>query len=216
MKLSDYIKQNPDKTYQDAVGFSEYIEKMLSPDMVISLLTAYDSVLSLQAKALTDDKAAGFLLALNGSVKEYNIMNSHDLGVNQQQLLTYLVHIGAVTEEFKAAIIAEANKTIFPFQSINQEDLDACKLAYSDVTTTELEWDGRKTHLKITLHEDLHEPVNLTTFYTDAIYTTPENLGRPKRLHKASEYIIDLTNVRKTGKLFVNFNIKANADCELV
>ena len=216
MRLSDYIKQNPESTHQDTVLFSESIEKMLSADMVVSLLTEHDSVLPLQEKALTDDKAAGFLLALNGSVKEYNIMNSHALGVKQQNLLSYLVYIEAVTEQFKDAIIDEANKTTYPFATIAQDQFDACKLAYSELTTQELEWDGRKTHLKITLHEDLYEPVNLTTFYTDVIYTTPENLGRPKRLHKAGEYIIDLTNVRKTGKLFVNFNIKASAECELV
>jgi hypothetical protein len=216
MKLSDYIKQNPSATRQDAIELSETIEKMLSPDAVVSLLTEYDSVLSLQNKALTDDKAAGFLLALNGSVKEYNVMNSHAIGAKQQLLLSYLVFIGAVTEDFKNEIIKEANKVTYPFADITKEQLDACKLAYSGLTTHELDWDGRKTHLKITLHEDLYEAVNLTTFYADAIYTTPENLGRPKRVHKAGEYIIDLTNARKTGKLYVNFNIKANADCELI
>lgn len=216
MLLSEYIKQNPSATIETAIEFSEAAEKMLSPDAVVSLLTEYDSVLSLQNKALTDDKAAGFLLALNGSVKEYNVMNSHTIGVKQQFLLGYLASVGAVTESFKNATIAEANRTTYPFTDIAQADFDACKLAYSELTTHELDWDGRSTHLKITLHEDLYGTTNATTFFTDAIYTKPENLGRPKRLHKADEYIIDLTNVRKTGKLFVNFNIKANATCELV
>jgi hypothetical protein len=98
--------------------------RMTSPDMVVSLLTENDSVITLQDKAKTDAKAAGFLLALNGAVTEYNLITGHAIGDKQQLLLTYLVYIGAVTPEFKNAIILYANPVTYPHATATQEDFD--------------------------------------------------------------------------------------------
>jgi hypothetical protein len=98
--------------------------RMTSPDMVVSLLTENDSVITLQDKAKTDAKAAGFLLALNGAVTEYNLITGHAIGDKQQLLLTYLVSIGAVTPEFKNAIILYANPVTYPHINATQEDFD--------------------------------------------------------------------------------------------
>lgn len=215
MKLSQYIKENPDATYLDAVSFNYIVESLLEKSIVHSLLTEHDSVLILKEKAEEDTKAAGLMLAINSGVSDYNLMNSNELGVKQQALLAYLETIGAVTSAFKDAAISESNKKITPFSEIEESDFSAAKTAFTDLTIIDKVWDNKQRYLKVTLHEDLYEPTNVVLFYTDDIFTN-ENLGRPKRLHKAGEYIIDLTSIVKVGTLHVNFNINANADCELI
>jgi hypothetical protein len=107
-----------------------------------------------------------------------------------------------------------ANNTSYPYADINQTEFDAVKLAYGDVTTVNLPW-NKQSALKITLNEDLYEPSNVVLLYSNNVFSN-ENVGRPKRLHKAGTYGIDLTGVQKAGTLHINFNIKANVTCELV
>lgn len=130
MTLSDFETLASAKVYQQAQG------RMVSPDMVISLLTQHDSVISLKLKAETDDKAAGFLLALSGSVTDFNVMTGHPVGDAQQLLLTYLVAIGAVTQSFKDTIIAYASPIIYPFINATEQDFKKAKgtITYKQVT----------------------------------------------------------------------------------
>jgi hypothetical protein len=118
MSLSDFA------TLALAHDHPETKGRMTSPDMVVSLLTENDSVITLQDKAKTDAKAAGFLLALNGAVTEYNLITGHAIGDKQQLLLTYLVYIRAVTPEFKNAIILYANPVTYPHATATQTDFD--------------------------------------------------------------------------------------------
>ena len=118
MLLSDF------ETLEDAKLHTEVNGRMASPDIVISLLTQHDSVISLKLKAETDDKAAGFLLALSGSVTDFNVMTGHTVGDAQQLLLAYLVYIDAVTQAFKDAIIAYANPVTYPFLNATQAEFD--------------------------------------------------------------------------------------------
>lgn len=115
------------ETLTEAQSYSYVNERMISPDMIVSMLTKNDSVISLTNGALTDDKAAGFILALKGSVTEFNLMNSHPVGQGQQQLLSYLESQGYVSAGFKADAIAYANLEIFPYQSTTQEEFDEAK-----------------------------------------------------------------------------------------
>lgn len=123
-------------TLELAQAHEEPVERMVSPDMVISLLTAHDSVVSLKTKAVTDDKAAGFLLALTGSVTDFNLMNSHPVGIAQQGLLTYLVSIEAVSQSFKEAIISYANYVTYPHAGKTQADFDEAKDTGETITLT--------------------------------------------------------------------------------
>lgn len=82
-------------------------ERMISHDMLVALLTQHDSVSSLQSS--NDEKAKGFWLAVSSGVREFNVMNSHPVGQLQQQLLSHLVDINAVTQEFSDAAIEYAN-----------------------------------------------------------------------------------------------------------
>jgi hypothetical protein len=130
MSLSDFA------TLAEAQAFAVVKGRMTSPDMVVSLLTEHDSVISLQDKAKIDAKAAGFLLALNGAVTEYNLITGHAIGDKQQLLLTHLVYIGAVTPEFKNAIILYANPVTYPHATATQADFAKAKglMTYAQVT----------------------------------------------------------------------------------
>jgi len=119
------VKQlNEFDTLAEAQAYTYIDEKMASPDMVLSLLTEYDSTLILESKSYTDPKAKGFMMALNGSVSEYNVMNSHPVGQAQQALLGYLVSIDAVTQEFSDALIAYANQEKQPYEFTTQAEFD--------------------------------------------------------------------------------------------
>lgn len=87
-------------------------ERMVTPDMLLSFLTQFDSTITLEEVAKTDPKAKGLLMAIYGSVTEFNVMNSHPVGQAQQQLLSHLVSVGAVTDAFRVALIAYANQEV--------------------------------------------------------------------------------------------------------
>jgi hypothetical protein len=121
MALSDF------ETLELARDYAEIVGRMTSPDMVVSLLTEHDSTLTLQDLAKANTKAAGFLLALNGAVTEYNLITGHAIGDKQQLLLAYLVAINAVTEAFKTAIIEYANPTVYPYANKTELDFQLAK-----------------------------------------------------------------------------------------
>jgi hypothetical protein len=118
MPISDF------ETLELALAHSEVKGRMTSPDMMVSLLTEHDSTLTLLEIAKTDTKASGFLLALNGAVTEYNLITGSVVGDKHQLLLTYLVSINAVTQEFKDALIVYANPVTYPHANATQEDFD--------------------------------------------------------------------------------------------
>lgn len=108
-----------------------------------------------------------------------------------------------------------ANQVSYPYSDVTQEEFNACKDAYSEEFNIELDWNNQR-FLKLTLHDNLYEPKSVSLFFTDLVYTTPENLGTPKRLSDAGEYVIDMLGVQKTGKLIIKLPIKANITCELI
>lgn len=121
-----------------------------------------------------------------------------------------LVDVGFLTQVQADAFIAMGSTIETPFSDVTQAQIDAYKTA----TTINLPW-ANQSKLRITLNTDLYEPSNCILFYSDD-FLTNENVGRPKRLHKAGNYEIDLRGVQKTGTLHINFNINADATCELV
>lgn len=125
-------------TLAEAQAYTETKERMISQDMIVSLLTQFDCVSSLQNS--TDEKAKGFWLAVSSGVKEFNVMNSHSTGVAQQALLTYLVSVGAVTADFQANAIAYANQPYQPFANTTQEQFEVAKLTGESKAT--IEYDG--------------------------------------------------------------------------
>ena len=92
MKLQDF------DTLALAQPYIKDEKRMTSPDMLISFLTLYDCVTSLQTS--TDEKAKGFYLALLAGVKEFNLMSNHPVGQAQIQLLGWLVSVNAVNQSF--------------------------------------------------------------------------------------------------------------------
>lgn len=100
-------------------------ERMVSPDMVLALLTLHESTLTLDSASYTNAKAKGFLMALQGSVTEFNVMNSHPVGQAQQSILASLVTDQAVTQGFADALIDYANKK--PYAAATQEEFDATR-----------------------------------------------------------------------------------------
>ena len=114
-------------TLADARNHTEPHERMLSPDMVINFLTVYNSLDMLLAS--TDEKAKGLVFALQSGVTEFNLMNSHPNGIGriQQQLIGYLVSIGALTQECFNACVGYANTTQKPYKSITKQDFNNAK-----------------------------------------------------------------------------------------
>lgn len=125
-----------------------------------------------------------------------------------------LITSGENSSQQLEKIIALATETVDEFSGISIDDVTNYHNAYLTLTTKDIEWNNER-YLRITLHDDLFEPSNVVTFFSNNIFTK-ENLGKSKRLDKAGVYIIDLTNVRKSATLHVNFNISANATCELI
>lgn len=121
MSLLDFATIEQARTHSIVVG------RMVSPDMVISMLTEHDSALTLEDLAKTNPKAAGFWLALNGgAVTEYNVITgvAGSTGMKHQALLTYLVSVIAITQAFKDAVIAYGNPITYPYANATQEDFD--------------------------------------------------------------------------------------------
>ena len=134
MSLQDFASLAEAHSHKETKG------RMTSPDMVVSLLTENDSVITLQDKAKTDTKAAGFLLALNGSVSEYNLITGHYIGGKQQLLLIYVQYLlilkyqtGLMTEAQKVSLLALALKSTYPHANATQADFDRAKglMAYT-------------------------------------------------------------------------------------
>lgn len=188
-------------TIADAQAYSYQNERMVSPDMVVSMLTQYNSVISLQNQAINDDKAAGFLLALSGSVTEFNVMDSHPVGQAQQQLLEYLVSQGAVTFEFQQAMLGYANVTVYPYQSTTQEEFEQ---ANSEPSIQSIQWQSGQD-ICVTLHDPLDKTVSVTTWLCNDGFK-PENMGRITHIDEPLKYRIDMSGKRGSGTVEVRAN----------
>lgn len=120
-------------TLEDARAYEYNQERMISPDMMLAMLSQYDSVLTLQEAAKTNHKAAGFLLALQGSVTAYNLMNGHPLGMAQQANLNQFVAGGVVTQGFADAAINYANNNItYPYANKTLVEFNNAKGIYTE------------------------------------------------------------------------------------
>jgi hypothetical protein len=152
MSLSNFT------TLELAHSYAETRGRMTSPDMVVSFLTEHDSTLTLLDLAKTDIKTSGFLLALNGAVTQYNLITGNIIGDKHQLLLSYLVSIGAVTQEFKESIILHANPVIYPYAIATQEDFDEAHDAGELIT---LNQNNTQHVINLTINKQPRKPTNL-------------------------------------------------------
>ena len=144
----------------------EVIGRMISPDMVISLLTEHNSTITLEAFSKTNTKAAGFWLALIGSVTSYNVITGNSIGDKQQLLLSYLVSIVAVTEGFRQALIAYANPTVYPNANKTLLDFKIAKGTIERKKIT-LKFENGKCSIRTTADCEAHTP----QIYQKVMYT---------------------------------------------
>ncbi|QPG06571.1 hypothetical protein IT774_05200 [Salinimonas marina] len=114
MKLAEFA------TLEDAKLYQAPRERMISHDMVVTFLTKHDCVTTLQSS--TDEKAKGFYLAVLSGVEEFNLMNSHPVGLLQQGLLSLLVSVGAVNQAFADECINYSNTTYLPYENATLYD----------------------------------------------------------------------------------------------
>jgi len=128
MQLKDF------DTLDSAKAYLAPVERMISHDMIISLLTQNNCITSLQTSA--DEKARGFYLAVLSGVREFNLMNSHPVGQAQQALLTHLVNVKAANQDFADACIAYANSTRRPFKGSTKHDFEVAKGVVNRVEIT--------------------------------------------------------------------------------
>lgn len=206
-------KLNEFATLADAQAYTYVNERMISPDMVVSILTDNDCVISLQNHAQTDDKAAGFLLALSGSVTEFNVMNSHPVGQAQQSILQHLVDIGAINATAQAHLIGYANVTVQPYQNTSQQDFDDAQK--DNGTSSQVVNYLQGQDIILTLNDTLPNPVSVTTWLCNEGFKE-ENLGRGTHVDEPLKYRIPLKDKRISGKVEVrvdregvNFTVEA-------
>lgn len=175
-------------------------ERMISPDMMLALLSQYNSVLTLQEAAKTNDKAAGFLLALNGSVTAYNLMTSHLLGKAQQANLNQFVTAGIVTAEFRDAAIYYANvNPIKPYKDTTLLQFNQAKKIKTEKPASN--WSAGKS-ITVTLNESLTEG-SITVWSMESGFGY-KNLGRPEHIQDGvNKYRIDLTNIKVVGDVYI-------------
>lgn len=138
--IQEILKEQPDITEEDLLVRLKTIEteksRMLSPDMMVHMLTMSDSITSLFES--TDEKAKGFLLAIkSGGITEFNLMDSHPIGQLQQKTLTHLVEVNAVTPMFKTLCLNYANYSGLKYPSLTIEQLRAV-LRPSQFTPTQV------------------------------------------------------------------------------
>lgn len=205
---------NEFETIEDAKAYQYNQERMISPDMMLALLSQHDSVLTLQEAAKTNHKAAGFLLALQGSVTAYNLMNSHPLGMAQQANLNQFAIDGVVTQAFADAAINYANDNItYPYANKTLVEFNNAKKIHTQI---KVEGYQRGKNLKITLIDALPEPCAITTWSKDGDFDY-ENFGKSVHVTPTQNiYKLRLDNKAVDGELFVrvpfkNFNFTVEA-----
>ena len=182
------------------IAHEEDAERMTSQDMVVSILTETDSVILLQEAAKTDAKAAGFLLALNGSVSEFNVMSSHAVGIKQQALLSYLVAVNAITEICRVTLISYANYKHKPFSKYTQLQFNQAKKIYTEKQVLGYT-QGRD--IKITLVDAITEDFAITTWSKDNGFDY-DNVGKLAHVNTDNTlYKLRMNSVKVDGDLFV-------------
>ena len=199
-------------TLQDAKIYTEKAKQMLTPDIVVSVLTANDSVLSLEEKALTDDKAAGFLLALRGSVSGFNLMAGTTIGDKQQQLLNYLVLINAVNQDCANELIYIANDVESkPFENATLLQFNQANKIY---TEKKIESYRIGQRIVINLSESLPDRCAITAWAKEDGFDY-ENLGQP--IHVQSSDISYKIAIKKgfDGDLYLRLPYEIGFTCEL-
>lgn len=112
--INSILEQNPGLTDAEVAKklnteFTVPNARMISQDMILALLIQTGSFLTL--RSATDEVSQGFWHAISSGVKEFNLITGHPVGDAQQQMLSGLVAMGAVTENFKQLAIAYANTT---------------------------------------------------------------------------------------------------------
>lgn len=153
LKLNDFATIEAARTHPEVVG------RMVSPDMVISMLTEHDSALTLEDLAKTNPKAAGFWLALNGgAVTEYNVITGSYVGMKHQALLAYLVSQRAVTQEFMNALIVYANPTVYPHARKTELDFQLAHDTIKRVALDQNKYEHGRVFMKTNADCEAHTP----------------------------------------------------------
>ena len=143
-------------TLADAKKHIEPFERMLSPDMVINFLTVHHSLDILLTS--TDERAKGLVFALQSGVSEFNLMNNPPDGIGkiQQQLIGYLVGIGALTQECFNACVGYANKTRMPYEFTTEQEFQYAK---GTITRKQITWEAGYCKLVLTADAaEIHNP----------------------------------------------------------
>lgn len=190
---------------QEAREFEEIQERMISNSMLVSMLGLYDSSISLQEAAKTNNKANSFLLALSSSINSYDLTSS-EIGKVQQAGLQELVGAGAVTQQFADAVLDYTNNyKVYPYKDMTQVQFNNLRGIYTEKTVAN--FSNGKT-LRLTLNETLTENCTLTLFDKDGEFGY-QNLGRPTHLNPfKSVYKIKTNGLVVDGELVTRFPLE--------
>lgn len=187
MKLKDF------NSISEANEYSTVRARMISPDMMVSFLTAHNLINTVLNSAT--DGAKGLQLALQfGS--EFNVIINHPASI--ETIVDQMIIDNVLTQDFKDFCVAYANPVTYPFANTTLAQFNASKGLYmaKPIAFTQ----GKD--IAITLNTDLSERVSATVWRTEIGFNA-ENAGRNVYLQTAGKYRIDMT-----GKKPGNYEIR--------
>ncbi len=155
MNLKELLGFN---TLSEAQSHSTVSKKMISPDAMLAYLTAFDLLDIIENPTTKESKGLSKAFQFGS---EFNLMVGHPL--DQSSMLTQMVSDNLVPESFKTYVIAQANKVVFPYKNVTQEQWDEAQLMFSpakvETTYSGGEFIPRIRNEKICVEVTIDEPL---------------------------------------------------------
>jgi hypothetical protein len=135
MNLQDF------NALEDAQAHSTTSSRMISPDMMLALLTKFGLINAIM-QANTDEATALKLAFQFGS--EFNLMNGHPASV--KDMLDKMVLDGLATQYFVDYAVSYANPLLYPFLDATQQDFDNARLIGTQAQSS-VKYDGNLSYI---------------------------------------------------------------------
>tara|TARA_R110000851_G_scaffold32736_1_gene87567 strand:+ start:1485 stop:2063 length:579 start_codon:yes stop_codon:yes gene_type:complete len=117
MSLQDFA------ALSDAQAYTEIKGRLISPDMMLSFITAFGYVDALITNPTTNESKAVQAAFQFGS--EFNLMSGHPASITPT--LDILIGAGLASEALKTALVAYANEVTYPHATATQADFARAK-----------------------------------------------------------------------------------------
>ena len=183
MNLSDFAD------LQTAQAHTEVKGRMISPDMMVSFLTAHNLINTVLNSST--DGAKGLQLALQfGS--EFNVITGHPASIIT--IVNQMITDEILTQAFKEFCVSYANPVVYPFANTTLAQFNMAKNIYTakQITLT------KGQDIIVTVNTSLPERVAATVWRVETGFEH-ENAGRNIHVKDTNKYRIDMSG-KKTGE----------------